>query len=43
VTPRSLPRGVGQPLSKPTLTTLSRAVEHYAARIGSDAVLVSTF
>ncbi len=43
MTPSSLPRGVGQPLSKPTLTTLSRAVEHYAARIGSDAVLVSTF
>lgn len=32
-----------RPLSKPTLTTLSRAVEHYATKVGSDALVVSTF
>jgi diguanylate cyclase (GGDEF)-like protein len=35
--------GVGQPLSKPTLTTLSRAIERYALSIGPGAVVVSTF
>ncbi len=35
--------GPGRPLSKPTLTTLSRAVEHYATKVGPDALVVSTF
>jgi diguanylate cyclase (GGDEF)-like protein len=32
-----------RPLSKPTLTTLSRAIEHYATKVGPDALVVSTF
>jgi len=35
--------GPGRPLSKPTLTTLSRAIEHYATKVGPDAIVVSTF